>query len=80
MPTRNELFFQLSLAVLLPPLAIYFQLKSYKRREFWNCVLLTLLGYFPGLIYALYHIVVVDHSHREEEVHYRVVAPPLNDP
>lgn len=28
--------------------------------EFWICVLLTVLGYIPGIIYALYAIVFVD--------------------
>ena len=47
----------LLIAILLPPLGVY--LKKNCTAEFWICVLLTLLGYIPGIIYALYIILQV---------------------
>eukprot|EP00850_Spirogloea_muscicola_P012383 SM000079S22501 [mRNA] locus=s79:579888:582546:- [translate_table: standard] len=40
------------LAILLPPLGVF--VKRECHIEFWICVLLTILGYIPGIIYALY--------------------------
>lgn len=42
------------LAILLPPLGVF--LKRECQSEFWICVLLTILGYLPGIIYAVYVI------------------------
>ncbi len=42
------------LAVLLPPVAVYLQVACHG--DFWICVLLTLLGWIPGVIYAYYMI------------------------
>ena len=42
------------LAILLPPLGVLLQDRLGKR--FWICVLLTLIGYVPGIIYAVYVI------------------------
>lgn len=42
------------LAVLLPPLGIFMQVGLGK--HFWINLILTLLGYFPGLIHAIYII------------------------
>ncbi|KAL8530531.1 hypothetical protein ACS0TY_007534 [Phlomoides rotata] len=39
------------LAIILPPLGVF--LKFGCRVEFWICLLLTLFGYIPGIIYAL---------------------------
>ncbi|WP_431857157.1 YqaE/Pmp3 family membrane protein [Azospirillum sp.] len=43
------------LALLLPPLGVFLQVGL--RAPFWINVLLTLLGYIPGIIHALYVIV-----------------------
>jgi uncharacterized membrane protein YqaE (UPF0057 family) len=43
---------QLILAVLLPPLAVY--LKAGITSQFWLNLILTLLGYVPGIIHALW--------------------------
>lgn len=43
------------LAIILPPLGVLLQERLGKR--FWICVLLTLIGYIPGIIYAVYVIV-----------------------
>ncbi|ESR41585.1 hypothetical protein CICLE_v10013710mg, partial [Citrus x clementina] len=42
------------LAVILPPLGVF--LKFGCKAEFWICLLLTILGYIPGIIYAVYAI------------------------
>lgn len=42
------------LAVLLPPLGVFLEVGLGK--HFWLNVLLTLLGYVPGIVHALYVI------------------------
>ncbi|URD84441.1 hydrophobic protein [Musa troglodytarum] len=42
------------LAIILPPLGVF--LKFGCEMEFWICLLLTLFGYIPGIIYAVYAI------------------------
>ncbi|KAJ7973199.1 Hydrophobic protein like, partial [Quillaja saponaria] len=42
------------LAIILPPLGVF--LKFGCHSEFWICLLLTLFGYLPGIIYAVYAI------------------------
>lgn len=42
------------LSVLLPPLGVFLQVGL--GVHFWLNILLTLLGYFPGLIHAIYII------------------------
>ncbi|CAJ1871121.1 unnamed protein product, partial [Sphenostylis stenocarpa] len=42
------------LAILLPPLGVF--LKFGCKVEFWICLLLTIFGYIPGIIYAVYAI------------------------
>nr|AHL20265.1 stress-induced protein [Olea europaea] len=41
-------------AILLPPLGVF--LRYGCKVEFWICLLLTILGYLPGIIYAVYAI------------------------
>lgn len=41
-------------AILLPPLGVFFEVGL--KGHFWLSILLTLLGYFPGIIHALYVI------------------------
>ncbi|XP_039154974.1 hydrophobic protein LTI6A [Eucalyptus grandis] len=41
-------------AILLPPLGVF--LKYGCKIEFWICLLLTILGYLPGIIYAIWII------------------------
>ncbi|MCW2245531.1 uncharacterized membrane protein YqaE (UPF0057 family) [Azospirillum fermentarium] len=43
------------LAVLLPPLGVFMQVGF--GLHFWINILLTLLGYFPGIVHAIYVIV-----------------------
>ena len=43
-------------AVLLPPLGVY--LHGSGRRDFWISCLLTLVGYVPGVAYALHQVLL----------------------
>ena len=49
-------------AIFVPPLGVFLQEGLHKR--FWINVLLTLLGYFPGLIHAVY--VIAKHEPRRK--------------
>ncbi|MCZ4261574.1 MAG: YqaE/Pmp3 family membrane protein [Limimaricola soesokkakensis] len=42
-------------AILLPPLGVFLQ--EGLGKHFWINVILTLLGYVPGIIHALYIII-----------------------
>lgn len=42
------------IAILLPPLGVFLQVGLGK--HFWLNILLTLLGYFPGVVHAVYII------------------------
>ena len=46
--------FRLILAILLPPLGVFLQVGL--RGQFWINVLLTILGYVPGIIHAVWVI------------------------
>lgn len=41
-------------SILIPPLGVFLQVGL--GTDFWINILLTLLGYFPGLIHAIYII------------------------
>jgi uncharacterized membrane protein YqaE (UPF0057 family) len=41
-------------AILLPPLGVFFEVGL--KGHFWLSIILTLLGYVPGIIHALYVI------------------------
>ncbi|QDU61999.1 Proteolipid membrane potential modulator [Planctomycetes bacterium Pan216] len=43
------------LSLIIPPVGVFFQVGI--GLHFWLNILLTLLGYFPGLIHAIYIIV-----------------------
>jgi uncharacterized membrane protein YqaE (UPF0057 family) len=42
------------IAILLPPLGVFLQVGLGK--HFWINIILTLCGYFPGIIHAVYII------------------------
>lgn len=42
------------LSVIIPPIGVFLQVGF--GLQFWVNILLTLLGYFPGLIHAIYII------------------------
>ena len=63
------------LAFLLPPLSTFF--KRGLLREFWICVLLTILGWIPGIIYAIYVVMKYHHHYyRPRRWGGPVLAPP----
>ncbi|MGE0082318.1 MAG: YqaE/Pmp3 family membrane protein [Thiohalomonadaceae bacterium] len=41
-------------AVLLPPLGVF--MRHCIHRQFWLAVLLTLVGYVPGVVYAVWTV------------------------
>lgn len=41
-------------AVILPPLGVFLEVGL--RKHFWINILLTLLGYIPGIVHAIYII------------------------
>jgi uncharacterized membrane protein YqaE (UPF0057 family) len=49
-------------AIILPPLGVFFQVGLGK--HFWINILLTLLGYIPGIIHAIYIILKVGPNNR----------------
>ncbi|XP_018823427.1 low temperature-induced protein lt101.2-like [Juglans microcarpa x Juglans regia] len=51
----SETFVEVILAILLPPVGVF--LRYGCEVEFWIDLLLTILGYIPGIIYALYVLV-----------------------
>ncbi|KAL6328195.1 hypothetical protein AAG906_034338 [Vitis piasezkii] len=51
----SETFLEIILAILLPPVGVF--LRYGCGIEFWIDLLLTILGYIPGIIYAIYVLV-----------------------
>ncbi len=47
-------FLRIIFAILLPPLGVFLQVGF--GLHFWLNILLTLLGYIPGIIHAIYII------------------------
>ncbi|MGB1949945.1 MAG: YqaE/Pmp3 family membrane protein [Marinobacter sp.] len=45
---------RIMVAILLPPLGVFLQVGIGK--HFWINILLTLLGYIPGIVHAVYII------------------------
>jgi uncharacterized membrane protein YqaE (UPF0057 family) len=61
--------FRLIIAVVLPPVGVFLQV-GFSGQFFLN-ILLTLLGYFPGIIHAVWII-----ARREgQESHHRTLPP-----
>jgi len=50
-------------AILLPPLGVFMQVGIGK--QFWLNILLTLLGYIPGIVHAVY---IIARRSRDEEL------------
>lgn len=55
-PTRKNSmdFIRIIIAILLPPLGVFLQVGF--AGAFWLNILLTLLGYIPGIVHAVYII------------------------
>lgn len=47
-------FLRILLAILLPPLGVFFQVGI--GLHFWLNIVLTLLGYIPGIVHAVWVI------------------------
>jgi len=47
-------FLRILIAIILPPLGVFMQVGF--AGAFWLNILLTLLGYIPGLVHAVYII------------------------
>jgi len=45
-------FVKILIAILLPPLAVFLQVGIGK--HFWINILLTILGYIPGIVHAVW--------------------------
>lgn len=52
---RNRDILRVLLSILLPPLGVFLQ--EGLGKHFWINVLLTILGYIPGIIHAVWVIV-----------------------
>jgi uncharacterized membrane protein YqaE (UPF0057 family) len=53
----------------------YFLFLLFLQVEFCICLLLTILGYVPGIIYALYAIVFIDRNEYFDEYRRPLYAP-----
>lgn len=51
-------FFRIILSVIIPPVGVFFQVGL--GLHFWINILLTLLGYVPGLLHAIWIILKED--------------------
>ncbi|XP_022744637.1 low temperature-induced protein lt101.2-like [Durio zibethinus] len=51
----SETFVEVILAIFLPPIGVFLHYGF--GVEFWIDLVLTLLGYIPGIIYAIYVLV-----------------------
>ncbi|KAJ1274990.1 hypothetical protein BS78_05G102100 [Paspalum vaginatum] len=55
-------FLTVILAIFLPPLGVLAK-RGCCTHEFWLCLLLTLLGIIPGIIYAIHTVCKDDKKH-----------------
>ncbi|XP_051142588.1 UPF0057 membrane protein At2g24040-like [Andrographis paniculata] len=53
---------EILIAILLPPLGVCLRYGCCTV-EFFICLVLTILGYIPGIIYAIYAIVCLNPDH-----------------
>ena len=54
MATSSASLLQIIVAIIFPPVAV--AMHSGISKEFWICLILTLLFFVPGMIYALFVI------------------------
>ncbi len=54
MPATATDIFKILFAILLPPLGVFLEVGL--KGHFWLNILLTLLGFIPGILHALYVI------------------------
>jgi uncharacterized membrane protein YqaE (UPF0057 family) len=56
-------FIRILLAIFLPPVGVFLQVGL--GLQFWINVLLTLLGYVPGMVHGIY--IILTHEKRSSE-------------
>ncbi|RXH74240.1 hypothetical protein DVH24_028961 [Malus domestica] len=85
MPSCCEICCEIMIAILFPPLGVCIRhgcctvspLSFFLLRllllvvEFCICLLLTMMGYIPGIIYALYAIIFINHDESFHECRRR---------
>ena len=54
MPVTGSDIFKVIFAIILPPVGVFMEVGF--KGHFWLNILLTILGYIPGIIHALYVI------------------------
>ncbi|XP_068652083.1 salt stress-induced hydrophobic peptide ESI3-like [Aristolochia californica] len=69
---RSAIVLEVLIAILLPPLGVFLR-HGCCSIEFCICLLLTILGYVPGIIYAIYAIVVVDRERDRDRGYYHPI-------
>ncbi|KAK8916152.1 Hydrophobic protein OSR8 [Platanthera zijinensis] len=70
---RCCLFLEILISIILPPLGVFLR-HGCCSMEFCICLLLTILGYIPGIVYAIYVIVAVDPERHRQDHYYEIVA------
>ncbi|KAF6172802.1 hypothetical protein GIB67_034654 [Kingdonia uniflora] len=65
MASKTEICCELLIAILLPPLGVCLR-HGCCSVELLICLILTILGYIPGIIYAVYVILSVDRQHNPD--------------
>ncbi|XP_073285069.1 UPF0057 membrane protein At4g30660 [Primulina huaijiensis] len=70
MATRCEILCEIILAIFLPPLGVCLR-HGCCTAEFLICLILTILGYVPGIIYALYAIIFVESDRFRGDYYYQ---------
>ncbi|OAY31843.1 UPF0057 membrane protein At4g30660 [Manihot esculenta] len=74
MPSRCAICCEILIAVLIPPLAVCLRYGCCSV-EFFIALVLTILGYFPGVIYALCVIVYVNRDTYFDESRLPLYSP-----
>lgn len=70
-------FVRIVFAIILPPLGVFMQERLNKR--FWINVVLTILGYVPGIIHAVYVILKYEPSRKSIGGSHRRRLDPAHD-
>ncbi|KAM1731744.1 hypothetical protein ACFX11_017590 [Malus domestica] len=70
MPSCCEICCEIMIAILFPPLGVCIR-HGCCTVEFCICLLLTMMGYIPGIIYALYAIIFINHDESFHECRRR---------
>ncbi|XP_024014188.1 UPF0057 membrane protein At2g24040 [Eutrema salsugineum] len=69
MASSCELCCEILIAILLPPVGVCLR-HGCCTVEFFICLILTCLGYLPGIIYAIYAILFLHRDEYSDEYYY----------